>query len=282
MRAVGCEGGAAAPLSAIAAVSASAVAIVLCAGLMHIVVTSKASAAAELTARIVAALLARNPRLVLGLPTGRTTIPFYRSLVALHQRGEADFAQATTFNLDEFAGIDARHPASYHAYMRAHLFDHVNLAPARIHLPRGDARDWRAEIARYERALAEAGGMDVVVLGIGRNGHIGFNEPADRLDARTHRVKLHATSRRANAHLFGGRMRDVPGHAISMGLATILEARLVLLLATGSDKARILSRALAGPITTRVPASLVRLHPAAVAVLDQAAAARLPSGVTAQ
>jgi glucosamine-6-phosphate deaminase len=249
---------------------------------MNIVVTSNANAAAKLAARIVAALLARTPRLVLGLPTGRTTIPFYRSLVALHQRGEADFAQATTFNLDEFAGVDAGHPGSYHAYMRAHLFDRVNLAPERIHLPRGDAGDWRAEIARYERTLAGVGGMDVVVLGIGRNGHVGFNEPADRLDARTHRVKLHAASRRANAYLFGGRTREVPAYAISMGLATILEARLVLLLATGPDKARIVARALAGPITTRVPASLVRLHPAGVAVLDRAAAARLPAHVTAQ
>jgi glucosamine-6-phosphate deaminase len=249
---------------------------------MHIVVTPKANAAAELAARIVAALLARKPRLVLGLPTGRTTIPFYRSLVALHQRGEADFAHAATFNLDEFAGVEASHPGSYHAYMRTHFFDRVNVAPERIHLPRGNARDWREEIARYERALADAGGMDVVVLGIGRNGHIGFNEPADRLDARTHRVRLHAASRRANAHLFGGRTRDVPAYAISMGLATILEARLVLLLATGSGKARIIARALAGAITTRVPASLVRLHPAAVAVLDRAAAARLPSGVTGQ
>jgi glucosamine-6-phosphate deaminase len=237
--------------------------------------------ARALAARVAAAVN-RSPGLVLGLPTGRTPIATYEEIGELHAAGRVSFAGVSTFNLDEFVGVDASHPGSYHAYMRTHLFDRVNVAPGRIHLPLGHARDWREEIARYERALADAGGMDVVVLGIGRNGHIGFNEPADRLDARTHRVRLHAASRRANAHLFGGRTRDVPAYAISMGLATILEARLVLLLATGSGKARIIARALAGAITTRVPASLVRLHPAAVAVLDRAAAARLPSGVSGQ
>jgi glucosamine-6-phosphate deaminase len=247
---------------------------------MNIVVTSTPAAAADLTARAVAGLLARDPQLVLGLPTGRTPVPFYRTLVALHRRGRADFAQATTFNLDEFHGLDASHPGSYHAYMRAHLFDHVNLSPARTHLIDGAARDWRAEVARYDRRLAGAGGLDVVVLGIGRNGHIGFNEPADRIVAQAHRVRLHPGSRRDNAHLFGRRWTDVPAYALSMGLASILQARLVLLLATGAAKARIVSRALAGPITTQVPASLLQLHPASIAILDRAAAAKLPPALT--
>jgi glucosamine-6-phosphate deaminase len=243
---------------------------------MHIVVTSTPKAAAALTAEIVAGLLARHPSLVLGLPTGRTPVPFYRSLVGLHRGGRADFARATTFNLDEFLGVPAQHPGSYHAYMRTHLLDHVNLRRSHAHLPDGAAPDWRAEIDRYESALARAGGLDAVVLGIGRNGHVGFNEPADALDARTHRVRLHPATRRANAHLFGGRPRDVPEYALSMGIGTILQARLIVLLATGESKSRIVARALAGSITTRVPASLVRLHPAAVAILDRAAAAKLP------
>jgi glucosamine-6-phosphate deaminase len=249
---------------------------------MNIVVTSTPAASADLAAHTIAALLSRNPQLVLGLPTGRTPIPFYRTLVALHRRGRADFAQATTFNLDEFHGIAASHPGSYHAYMRRHLFDHVNLSPARTHLIDGAARDWRAEVARYDRTLARAGGLDVVVLGIGRNGHIGFNEPADRLVAHTHRVRLHGESRRDNAHLFSGRWTDVPTHALSMGLASILQARLILLVATGAAKARIVARALAGTITTRVPASLVRLHPASLAILDRAAAAHLPADLTSR
>ena len=244
--------------------------------------TSTPSVAADLAAQSIAALLSDDPRLVLGLPTGRTPIPFYRSLVALHRQGRADFSRATTFNLDEFVGIDAAHPGSYHSYMKTHLFDHVNLSPRRTHLIDGAARDWRAEIARFDRLLARAGGLDVVVLGIGRNGHIGFNEPADRLEARTHRVRLHAGSRRDNAHLFGGRWTEVPALALSMGLAPILRARFLILLATGSAKARIAARALTGPITTRVPASLVQLHPASIAVLDRAAGARLPVSLTAR
>ena len=244
--------------------------------------TSTPAAAADLAAHAVASLLSRDPQLVIGLPTGRTPVPFYRTLVALHRRGVADFAAATTFNLDEFHGVESSHPGSFHAYMSTHLFDHVNLSPARTHLIDGAARDWRAEIARYDRTLAGAGGLDVVVLGIGRNGHIGFNEPADRLVAETHRVRLHPGSRRDNAHLFGGRWADVPGYALSMGVASILQARLILLLATGSSKARIVSRALAGPITTRVPASLVRLHPASIAIVDRAAAANLPAPITSR
>ena len=187
--------------------------------------TSTANAATDLAAEIVAALLARNPGLVLGLPTGRTPVPFYRSLVALHRRGGADFARATTFNLDEFIGVAANHPGSYHAYMQRHLFDQVNLSRSRTHLPNGSSRDWRDAIDRYEATLARAGGLDAVVLGIGRNGHIGFNEPGDRLVATTHRVLLHAPTRRANAHLFGGKVKNVPKYALSMGLATILQAR---------------------------------------------------------
>jgi glucosamine-6-phosphate deaminase len=249
---------------------------------MKIVVTSTPAAAADLAADVIASLLSRDPELVLGLPTGRTPLPFYRSLVARHRQGRADFSRATTFNLDEFVGIDAAHPGSYHSYMKSHLFDHVNLSPARTHLIDGAARDWRAEIARFDRLLAQAGGLDAVVLGIGRNGHVGFNEPADRLEAKTHRVRLHAGSRRDNAHLFGGRWTDVPPFALSMGVATILRARFLLLLATGRAKAQIVARALTGSITTGVPASLVQLHPASVAIVDRAAAAKLPRDLTAR
>jgi glucosamine-6-phosphate deaminase len=160
--------------------------------------------------------------------------------------------------------------------MRAHLFAHVNLAPARTHLLRGDARDWRAEVARFERRLADAGGLDLAVLGIGMNGHVAFNEPAPALVARTHRVRLATASRRAHAGGFANRWQDVPTHALSMGIGTILSARRLVLLAMGPHKARIIGRALTGPVTTHVPASLLQVHPDVIAVLDRAAAARLP------
>jgi glucosamine-6-phosphate deaminase len=142
-------------------------------------------------------------------------------------------------------------------------------------MPNGRAPDWRREVLRYERRIARAGGLDLVVLGIGANGHVGFNEPGPALKAHTHRVALRRESRRANAHLFGGRWQDVPAQALSMGIGTILTAKHVVLLATGAAKARIVARALTGPVTTQLPASLLQVHPDVVVVLDDDAAARL-------
>ena len=239
---------------------------------MRVVIHPSAEAASRGLADFLARMLRRQPRLVLALPTGRTPIPLYRALVRLHQRGRADFSRATTFNLDEFAGLSARDPRSYHAFMRRHLFDGVNLSPRRIQFLNGRARSWRREAARYEGQIAAAGGLDLVVLGIGRNGHLGFNEPAAALAARTHLATLRPPTRRANAWLFDGDARRVPRRALSMGIGTILSARGVVLLATGRTKAAIVRRALTGPVTTRVPASLLQLHPNVVAVLDRDAA----------
>jgi glucosamine-6-phosphate deaminase len=220
----------------------------------------------------VARCLARRPNLVLGLPTGRTPIPLYRDLVRLYRLGRVDFARATTFNLDEFVGIAAGDPRSYHAFMRRHLFDDVNLPPKRRHVLDGTARDPERECLRYERAIARAGGIDLQILGLGANGHIGFNEPADALVAATHRARLRAATRRANASLFGNRLRDVPHEALSMGMATILHARRVVLIATGATKARCVARMIHGPVTPRLPASFLQLHRNAEVWLDRAAA----------
>jgi glucosamine-6-phosphate deaminase len=200
----------------------------------------------------------------------------YRALVRAYEQGRADFSRATTFNLDEFVGLGKRDPGSYRAFMNALLFDHVNLPTARAHMPDGRARDWRREIVRYERQITRAGGLDLVVLGVGGNGHLGFNEPGPALDAHTHRVALRPETRRANAHLFGGRWKDVPTHALSMGIGTILTATHVVLLATGASKARVVAHALTGPVTTRLPASLLQTHPDVVVVLDRDAARGLP------
>jgi glucosamine-6-phosphate deaminase len=242
---------------------------------MRIAILETKDAAALAAAREIASALRATRSLVLALPTGRTPVPFYRELVRLHRLGRAPFARATTFNLDEFAGQGRGDAGSYRAYMHRHLFDHVDLPRRRIHLLDGRARSWRRETARFERALDRAGGIDVALVGIGRNGHIGFNEPGPSLSAHTHRVTLTRETRRANAYLFGDDIRRVPTHALSMGIATILRARRVVLLATGHTKAAILKSALEGPITTRVPGSLLQVHPDVVVFADRRAAARL-------
>ena len=242
---------------------------------MHLRLFTTARALARtLSVRIVRDLQA-NPRLVLGLPTGRTPIPLYEELVALHRRGKADFSDATTFNLDEFVGIAPGDPGSYLTFMRRRFFDQVNLSPWRHHLLNGMARNIERECARYERAIARAGGIDIQILGLGRNGHIGFNEPGDGLIARTHLAKLTLATRRANAPLFGRNVRKVPREALSVGIGTILEARRIVLIATGTSKARAVERMISGLVTPAVPASFLQLHPDVEIWLDVAAASRV-------
>jgi len=223
----------------------------------------------------VGSVIALKPALVLGLPTGRTPIPFYREIVRLYRSGQIDFSRASTFNLDEFIGLPSTDPGSYHAFMRRHLFDHVNVRSRQIQFLNGMTRDAAAECARYERAIERAGGIDLQILGLGANGHIGFNEPADALVARTHRTTLRITTRRANAALFGNRAAAVPKEALSMGMATILYARRIVLIATGAGKARCVQRMVEGPVTPRVPASFLQLHRRTDVWLDAAAASRL-------
>jgi len=230
--------------------------------------------ARALAARI-ATLLAVQPGAVLGLPTGRTPIPLYRELVRLHRTGRADFSRATTFNLDEFVGLERDDPRGYHGFMRRHLFDHINLEPRRTHLLNGAAPDLDKECVRYERAIEKAGGIDLQILGLGLNGHIGFNEPARALVAATHRTRLRQATRRANAALFGHRLRNVPAEALSMGMATILRAERIVLLATGASKARCVARMVDGGVTPRLPASFLQLHQDAEVWLDRAAAAKI-------
>jgi glucosamine-6-phosphate deaminase len=232
-------------------------------------------AAARALADGIAGALADAPGLVLGLPTGRTPVGFYDELATRVEQGAADLSRATTFNLDEFLGIPSDHPGSFRSFMNAHFFGRVNLSPGRIHFLNGAATDTEKECERYEREIAAAGGIDVQVLGVGTNGHIGFNEPAAALQARTHRVTLEPETRRANASLFGGDPAAVPAEALSVGLATILQARRIVLIATGAAKASIVERLLHGPITTEVPGSFLQLHPDVEIVMDAAAAADL-------
>jgi len=230
---------------------------------------------ARAVAARVAGALAGRPSLVLGLPTGRTPIATYAELRRLHRAGRADFSRASTFNLDEFAGVAASHPGSFRTFMNTHLFDSVNVAPSRIHFLNGTAADLDAECERYEAEIAGAGGLGLQILGIGGNGHIGFNEPGGELVAATHRVTLADSTRRDNAALFGGDPAQVPREALSMGMGTILKAAEILLIATGERKAQCIERTVRGPVTTRLPASFLQLHARAEFYLDRAAASRL-------
>lgn len=245
---------------------------------MRVRVFSSADALARALAVDIGRRLTSDPGLVLGLPTGQTPIPLYRALVRLYELGRVDFSRATTFNLDEFRGVPPDDPHSYRAFMQLHLFDRVNLAPRRINFLNGATRNVPRECERYERAVSRAGGIDVQILGLGTNGHIGFNEPAGALQARTHSTRLKAATRRANARWFDNRPGAVPHEALSMGMATILQAKRIVLLATGSTKARCVERMIDAAVTTRLPASFLQLHRSAEIWLDTAAARRLPRG----
>jgi glucosamine-6-phosphate deaminase len=231
--------------------------------------------AAAAVARRLARALADRPSLVLGLPTGRTPIATYAELRRLHAAGDADFSRASTFNLDEFAGVPPSHPGSFRTFMERHLFAGVNVPPAQIHFLDGAAADLDAECERYEAAIDAAGGIDLLLLGIGANGHIGFNEPGEELTARTHRVRLADSTRRDNAALFGGDPGRVPREALSMGMGSILKAGAIVLIATGARKARCVERTVHGPLSTRLPASFLQLHRHVELYLDRAAAAEL-------
>jgi glucosamine-6-phosphate deaminase len=227
-------------------------------------------------ARRFADLLQRKPDAVLGFATGRTPLGTYAELQRIHRRGGIDFSGATTFNLDEFVGVDATHPGSFRRYMELKLFAGVNVERSRINFLDGAAADLDAECARYEEAIDRCGGIDLQMLGIGANGHVGFNEPGDALAARTHRVVLHETTRRDNAGQFGGDAARVPREALSMGMGTILRARSVALMASGERKARCVERAIFGGVTTRLPASFLQLHGGVELYLDRGAAALVP------
>jgi glucosamine-6-phosphate deaminase len=230
--------------------------------------------ARALAERVASAITAR-PSLVLGLPTGRTPIATYAELRRLHKEGTLSFKDASTFNLDEFVGVDANHPASYRQFMEQHLFEAVDLRPERIHFLDGMALDLDAQCERYERDITAAGGIDLQLLGIGSNGHIGFNEPGDELMANTHRATLHEGTRRDNAGQFGGDLSRVPREALSMGMGTIMKAAALILIATGERKARCIERMVHGPVTTRLPASFLQMHRAVEIYLDHPAASLL-------
>jgi glucosamine-6-phosphate deaminase len=224
----------------------------------------------EAAAVIISGTVQTNPKAVLGLATGSTPIGIYKHLISIYQKGIVSFRHAMTFNLDEYAGLPPGHPESYYTFMRTYFFDHIDIVPGNIHIPKGNAPDLDAECVRYDKLMEAAGSFDLQLLGLGHNGHIGFNEPAHALIQQSHVVALREETRRANARFFAS-MDEVPKQAVTIGIGSILKAKVVLLVAKGEDKADIVRRALRGPITTDCPASLLQTHPRLVVMLDRAA-----------
>lgn len=241
---------------------------------MKIRIYKNAAQVGEAAALLIAAQLIRKPDSVLGLATGSSPIPAYQALISMYQRGAVSFVQATSFNLDEYIGISEKHPCSYHCFMREQLFDHVDMRPEAIHVPDGNAENPQAFAAAYDWAIEKAGGIDLQLLGIGRNGHIGFNEPGDRFIRGCHVVDLAESTITANQRFFESR-DDVPRQAISLGVEAILKAGTVVLIATGKEKAQAVRDSIQGEITPQVQASILQGHPDAYWLLDEDAASLL-------
>ena len=225
----------------------------------------------QAAATLIAAQLLRKPDSILGLATGSSPIPTYRALAEMHQAGMLDFSRVTSFNLDEYVGIDPEHVCSYHRFMQDNLFSHVNIKPENVHIPDGNAADLQSAARAYDAAILAAGGIDLQLLGIGRNGHIGFNEPGEHFVYGCHKVELSASTIEANKRFFDS-AADVPRFAVSLGIGSIMQARQVLLIATGADKAEAIRRALKEDVSPMWQASILRTHPDVVFLLDEGAA----------
>ena len=237
---------------------------------MRVMVCKDYNEMSEKAARIVAGQINLKPDCVLGLATGSTPIGMYDKLIELCKSGEVDFSEVTTFNLDEYYPIKASNKQSYKYFMDEHLFSEINIDKNKTHIPNGETDDPDAESERYENAIREIGGIDLQILGIGRNGHIGFNEPAEDLNTFTHLTALTEDTMQANSRFFG-EDEEMPDRAITMGISTILTARKIVLLANGESKSDVVAELMTDEINTRVPATLLKAHPDMVLICDEAA-----------
>ena len=225
-------------------------------------------------ANLISAQMLSKPASVLGLATGSTPVGTYKQLIEWYQRGDLDFSEIHSVNLDEYRGLAPTHDQSYRYFMQANLFDHVDIAAGNTNVPSGLAADPAEECRRYEAAVAALGYADLQLLGLGRNGHIGFNEPCDEFPLATHLVDLTPSTIEANARFFAS-AGDVPKQALTMGIGTIMKARKILVVANGADKADAVAKAFAGPVTPSMPASILQLHPDVTLVGDGSALAKL-------
>jgi glucosamine-6-phosphate deaminase len=248
---------------------------------MKIYCTQDYKAMSRKAANILSAQVILNPSSVLGLATGSTPIGTYQQLIDWYKKGDLDFEKVTSINLDEYAGLAPDHDQSYRYFMQKNFFDHINIRPENTYVPNGMAADLEAECRRYNSVIEKYGPIDIQLLGMGHNGHIGFNEPGRAFELNTHVVELTQSTIEANARFFSS-VDEVPKRALTMGIKTIMQAKRVLVVVSGEDKAEIVECAFAGPVTTQVPASILQMHPDVTLVGDQAALSRLlKAGVTA-
>ncbi len=241
---------------------------------MEIIILENMEEAGRKAASIVASTLRRENNPVIGLATGSTPLPLYRELIRLHKEECLDFSDVTTFNLDEYVGLSPDHPASYNYFMWQNLLDHVNIRREKVNIPNGLTEDIPAFCKDYEGKIAEAGGLDIQILGIGGDGHIAFNEPSSSLASRT-RIKTLTRETIKDNSIFFEKEEDIPRHVITMGVGTIMESRRCLLMAFGEKKAEAVRKMVEGPITAMVPASVLQMHESAIVIVDEAAASLL-------
>ena len=241
-----------------------------------------AFAARRILARAAAVCPSQDRPFVLGLPTGSTVLGTYAALRTAYAAGKISFRHILSFNMDEYIGLPEDHPQSYHTYMRQNLFDHVDMPRENIHILDGNATDPQAQCAAYEAAIRQAGGIDLFLGGVGRNGHLAFNEPGTDFSSRTRRVVLAPATLQANARFFGGDPSRVPTEALTIGIVALTDAREILILATGPSKAHVIGRLLEEPPNTANPVSVLRMHPNAVLVADTAAGAEIGQAARAK
>ncbi|MBP2632981.1 MAG: glucosamine-6-phosphate isomerase [Firmicutes bacterium] len=242
---------------------------------MRIIVTESYEEMSTAAARIVAGQLYLKPNSVLGLATGSTPLLMYQKLVQVHEQIGLDFSEAISFNLDEYLGLEPENPQSYHYFMHENFFDKINIKPENIFIPNGKPDNLDEECKHYDKLIESKGGIDLQILGVGQNAHIGFNEPDIKFEATTHKVKLDEETIEANARFFSDR-KDVPRYAISMGIKTIMLAKKVILLANGKNKAEAIYKAIYGGVRPDAPASILQLHQDVLIIVDKEAAALLP------
>ncbi len=241
---------------------------------MRIIKTADYNEMSKVAANIIAAQMILKPNSVLGFATGSSPIGTYEELIKKYENGDIDFSDITTVNLDEYRNLPRTHDQSYYYFMNQYLFDHVNIDKARTHVPNGMEPDAEKECADYEALIAEVGGIDLQLLGMGHNGHLGFNEPSDEFDKFTHCVNLTESTLEANKRFFAS-IDEVPRQAYTMGIGSIMAAKKLLVIISGSDKAAIVKKALTGPVTPHVPGSILQFHPDVTVVCDAAAYAEL-------
>ncbi len=241
---------------------------------MEVIIKDSYEDVSKLSAEIIADIIRRKPRAIIGLATGSTPLGTYKELIRLHKEEGLDFSRTVTFNLDEYVGLTHDHPQSYHFFMWENLFKHINVNSKNVHIPDGTAKDIPGFCRWYEEQIVKSGGLDVQLLGIGSNGHIAFNEPGSSLGSRTRVKTLDEKTRQDNARFFRN-LNEVPKYAITMGIGTIMDARQLVLVANGAGKAEAIQKTVEGPITAMVPATIVQLHPKATITIDKAASTKL-------